>query len=143
MPIAAAVLLAFVSAVPVAAGSSVSVFGCYLRGGVEFVVPGEVAATGGWAATSRGLVQAFLTASTWTVTVDDAPVDITDSFGPLTRRDDGTWAVSWEYPAGTLAGPGDQLAVRVQLSLTHTVFDGADFYRPEEPLEFECTIIAV
>ena len=142
LPIAAALLLALVLVAPVAADSSVNVFGCYLNGGVQVVEPGEVSVNSGWGAKSRGLVEAFLLAAIWNLTVDDAQVDVTEFLGPVTEREDGNWVVIWELPVGTLHASGDQVAVRVQLDFKHTVFNGEDTFRPGDVQEFDCTIVA-
>ena len=142
LPIAAAVLLILGSGAPVAADTSVNVFGCFLNGGVEVVERGEVTVNSGWGAKSRGLVEAFLQAAIWTVTIDDAPVDVTAFLGPVTRREDGNWVVLWEYPAGTLADSGDELVVRVELDFEHAVFNGEELFQPGDVQQFDCTIVA-
>jgi hypothetical protein len=131
----------------------VGVFACTFGEGGETTVPAgsRVVLALGWAATNRGLVQNFLNAQTTTIALNSAaPVDISDSYGPIESLPDGGFGARIRRDTGLTLAAGESLQVDGTLAVSHVVPDGVKdettqrqmFFRPEEPLAFHCRITA-
>jgi hypothetical protein len=120
----------------------VSVYGCYLGGGATQVDGGtEVVLRSAWAATNRGLLEAFLNGGgSWVLTVDGGAFDLADFTGTPQQAADGIWSVSFAYPAGTLDS-GDVLEVSLEIIIHHPLYDGETLFEPGSSV-FECTVTA-
>jgi hypothetical protein len=132
----------------------VSLFPCSFSGGVRRVPVGsKVVVKLGWEAKEKGLVQSFLKAQTTTVAVGGAaPVDISDSYGPIEPAPNGNFRSHVHFDTGVTLGDGDALQVDGVMALSHLVADGltlADedthrpqFFGPGTPFTLGCRITA-
>jgi hypothetical protein len=107
----------------------------------------------GWEAKEKGLVQSFLKAQTTTVAVGGtAPVDISDSYGPIEPAPNGNFRSHVHFDTGVTLGDGNALQVDGVLALSHLVHDGVtladedthrpQFFGPGDAFTFGCLITA-
>ncbi len=131
----------------------VGLFPCTFGQGGQCTVPAgsRVVLTIGWAAKNRGLVQDFLNAQTTTISINGAaPIDISDSYGPIEPFPDGAFATRLRHDTGVTLSVGESLQVDGMLAVSHVVPDALldeqthrqVFFRPGEPLQIQCRITA-
>ena len=131
----------------------VRLFSCtYLEGG-ECTVPAgsRVVLRFGWVAKNQGLIKNFLQGQTTTISLNGAaPIDISDSYGPIEPVTDG-FVTRVSYDTGVTLAAGESLQVDATQEVSHLLIDGFRDettnkplkYSPDEPLGlFHCRITA-
>jgi hypothetical protein len=123
-------------------------------GGGEATVPAgsRVVLTLGWGAKNRGLMKDFLQAQTTTISINGgAPVDISDSYGPIEPGPEDGFVSRIHHDSGVTLAAGESLQVDAMLAVSHAVPDPGvidesthrpALFRPQEPLAFHCRITA-
>jgi hypothetical protein len=97
----------------------------FFIGGSMTVEPGStILVRSGWFASTRGQVVSFMRASTWVLSVDGTPIDVTPYLVGPTELEHRYWVVTWSYPAGTLE-LGETMDVHMDIVLNHPNFDGS------------------
>ncbi len=121
-------------------------------GGGESTVPAgsRVVLALGWGAKNRGLMKSFLQAQKTTISIDGgAPIDLSDSYGPI-EDNEGGFASRIHHDSGVTLSAGESIQVDGTLAVSHVVPDGVIdevthrpvLFRPQNPLAIHCRITA-
>lgn len=102
----------------------------------------------GWGACTRGLVKAWINASSYEWYLDGNPIPIAgdqdsywgpielSGFAPNCIAGPGTsWRSSWRYPIGSL--PAGTYTIRLTALIDHKIIDGADYDGDGKPDFYE------
>ena len=138
------VLLAPITAVQAQSGNDFRYISLHFAGDTVYVDAGDYIVLGhGWAACTRGFVDAYLTTVHTELSIDGGPIysaDRTDQYwGPIEFSADeegapqyciagnkkGMWSAHWDYPLGVL-GIGEY-EVYFNHWMDHPVLDGGDY----------------
>jgi hypothetical protein len=132
----------------------IHLFRCADEGGKNTVPAGSrIVLLFGWSAKNRGLVQAFLTAQTTTISLNGAaPIDISDSYGPIRQvpvPDGRAFASDVRHDTGVTLSAGQSLQADGTIVVSNRVVDFFDetthkpvFFQPGHPDTFSCRITA-
>jgi len=116
----------------------VRLFSCTYEEGGECTVPAgsKVVLMLGWVAKNQGLVKNFLQAQTTTISLNGAaPIDISDSYGPIEPHSEG-FVSRIRYDTGVTLAAGESLQVDGTQEVSHVVIDGIRDETTQKPVKW-------